>query len=185
MNLEKLLILMGQDVEVSSSAAQFLKMAIPGMYFQVLFINFQTFYSAINMNQVPLIIIICAIPIHILAIKITNSSENGSFIGTAIAYDITYFVAFSFMLLYTTVFTKFEAIKKCLEGFKFQKELFFEDSISNIIWSLNDYASVLSLVILSGASSVKDQAASLISYCFFQFLYMFPLSCSVANFSMV
>ena len=118
--LDKVLVLMSQDAEVSNTAAKFLKVAIPGVYFQVLFMNFQTFYSAVNMNQVPLIIIICAVPFHMLALKSVNAFFNDPLIGTAIAFDITYFLAFSLMLIYTTIITYFEPIRKSVNGLKLQ-----------------------------------------------------------------
>lgn len=82
--------------------------------------NFQTFYSAVNMNQVPLIIIICAVPFHMLAVKSVNAFFDEPLIGTAIAFDITYFLAISMMLIYTTMITDFEPIRQSVKGLKLQ-----------------------------------------------------------------
>ena len=128
---------------------------------------------------------ISVVPLHLLSVWVIQSFINSSSIGVAISYNITYCVAFMSILMYTKVFTKNEEVKKCLEGFEYQNEFFVETPLTNLIWSLNDYSSVFSLVFLSGAAGVKDQSASLISYCVFQCLYMWPLSCSQANFSMI
>ena len=119
------------------------------------------------MNQAPLIIMICAIPFHLVSVRVFSASLEDEILSTAIAYDVTYFTAFICILLYTTLVSKSEEILKCREGFQIQKDLFFESSVTSLIWSLTDYASVFSLIFLSGASSIKDQAASLISYCVF------------------
>lgn len=130
------------------------------------------------MNHVPMIILIVSIPLYVLMVWLFSTFSSLAQIGTAISYDILYFVDFVLILLYTKVFTKNEEVKKCAKGFEIQKEFYFEIPITNFVWSLNDYTSIFSIVILSGAVSVKEQAASLISYCIIQFVYIWPLSCS-------
>lgn len=155
---ETIFSLLGQNEEASALAGSYLRVALPGIFFQILFMNSQVFLTAVNRNDVPLIILISMIPLHLFNTWIFVIKMDKGVIGSAIAFDITYFVGYLSIHMYLFVFTKDEDINSCFKNVSSIHDYFLlvELALTNILWSFTDYYAFFSIVIISGAIGVKE-----------------------------
>lgn len=135
-------------------AGDYMKISLPGLYFQMLTITILIFFTAMGKAYVPLLLISPFIFLHLLWSSIFVNRMGYGFNGLAMAGNFTYSSCCLSLILYMS-FSKDEELSKCLSPFKFSEsfslmDIFMKLAIISLFWSINDFWGPQSINLMSG-----------------------------------
>lgn len=101
-NTDNLLILLGQDPEVSNLAGQYVRCMLPGILGMALFDLNKTFLNAVHQTLIPTFIQMCAVPLHLMWAFLIVDFYGFGFLGACYALNITYLTLCIGITLYSS-----------------------------------------------------------------------------------
>jgi len=95
-----LINLMGQDPVVSEITQSYIRLMIPGIFFNCIFESFAIFFTAMEKSIVPMTIQMLVIPIHFTICYIFVQELHFGMQGAALASNISFLISFLLIFMY-------------------------------------------------------------------------------------
>jgi MATE family multidrug resistance protein len=188
----KILIFLGQDMEVSYLTGAYIFHLIPGILFMALFDANRTFLNAMNYTIVPTACYCLAVPLHILSAYLLVEILKYEVMGICYALNITYFSLFIFLHVYTS---KIDSIKEAwfypkLDDIFNQTDLYeyLKLGLPGALMMMINYLGCQLMALFAGYIGLNEQAAmvlfrinkKILLINFTTLIFMFPYGISLA-----